>query len=209
MKILFLEDRPSRQLLYLPNKKTDAEIIHSLDGVFMPDSVECKNIINNINQVKYDFDSDLKLIIVHKSALETKGLMCIHDFCKKNKVKFVCFSGGVSQLTYNNEEYEFININSTDFYTDRLISFLKNFLDNTSETLLELVNNEWKLSYMFLARQIIGSLLLEKDEDAKFNLQEKLDKTNTILNLAFSINDGNKTIIENLNLEIKKRILSV
>jgi hypothetical protein len=59
---------------------------------------------------------------------------------------------------------------------------------------------------MFLARQIIGSIALEKDEDAKFNLEDKLDKINNVLNFDFTINSEN---IEDLNTEIKKRILSL
>jgi hypothetical protein len=206
MKILFLEDRPSRQLQFLPNREKDVTQIRLLEGVNMPESNDCKEIIAQINQSNHNFEKDIKLIIVHKSALETRGLEFINNFCKEEKVKLVCFSGGISQLTYNNEDYEFLNINSTDFYTERLIPFLNNFIKGESKTLLELVNKEWKLSYMFLARQIIGSIALEKDEDAKFNLEDKLDKINNVLNFDFTINSEN---IEDLNTEIKKRILSL
>ena len=206
MKILFLEDRPSRQLLFLPNKEKDVEHIRSLKSVYMPESNECKEIIAQINQNNYNFENSLKLIIVHKSALETRGLEYINNFCKNEKVKLVCFSGGISQLTYNNEDYEFLNINSSDFYTERLIPFLNGFIAEKSETLLELANKEWKLSYMLLARQIIGSIALENDEDVKFNLEDKLDKINNILSFNFTINSENA---EKLNTEIKKIILSL
>ncbi len=161
MKFLFLEDRPSRQLLFLPNKAEDVKVISSLEDAFMPESNECKSIIMQINQEEYKFENSLELIIAHKSALETRGLNYINNFCQKGKVKLVCFSGGISQITYNNDEYEFLNLNSTDFYSERLIPFLKDTIAGNSKTLLELANKEWKLSYMLLARQIIGNLAIE------------------------------------------------
>lgn len=206
MKILFLEDRPSRQLHFLPNKSEDVKAINSLEGVFMPESHECKTIIMQINQEEYGFDNSIELIIAHKSALETRGLNYINNFCKKEKIKLVCFSGGISQITYNNDEYEFLNMNSTDFYSERLIPFLKDVISGNSETLLELANKEWKLSYMLLARQIIGNLALEQDEDVKSNLEVKLDKINSILNFDFTLNRDNA---EKLNIGITKKILSI
>lgn len=206
MKILFLEDRPSRQLLFLPNKEDDVKTIKTFEDIFMPDSNLCMDIITQINDSKYEFDNNIKLIIVHKSALQTRGLEYINNFCKKNKVKLVCFSGGISQITFNNEEYELLNINSSDFYSNRLVPFLKNVISDNYETLLELANREWKLSYMFLARQLIGSIALEEDEDVKFNLEDKVAKINRILDFDFTINSDNA---EKLNTEIKKNILSI
>lgn len=205
MKILFLEDRPSRQLLFLPNKEDDVKSIKTFEDIFMPDSNLCKDIITQINQGNYEFDNNIKLILVHKSALETSGLEYINNFCKENKVKLVCFSGAISQITYNNEEYEILNINSSEFYSSRLIPFLNNFLSGNSESLLELANKDWKLSYMFLARQLIGTLALEKDEDTLFNIEDKLTKISSVLNLDFSVNIEN---LAKLNAEIKKIILS-
>lgn len=206
MKILFLEDRPSRQLLFLPNKEDDVKTIKTFEDIFMPDSNLCQDIITQINQGNYEFDNNVKLILVHKSALETSGLEYINNFCKENKVKLVCFSGGISQITYNNEEYEFLNINSSDFYSSRLIPFLNNFFSGNSESLLEFANKDWKLSYMFLARQLIGTLAFEKDEDAVFNIEDKLTKISSILNFDFSVNTENSA---KLNAEIKKIILSI
>ena len=99
-----------------------------------------------------------------------------------------------------------MNINSADYYTERLIPFLKRFIENKTESLLELVNLDWKLSYLFLARQIIGSISMEQDEDSKYNFEEKLEKLAKILNLDFSHSNEQ---IEQLNIEIKKRILAL
>ena len=203
MKILFLEDRPSRQKQFLPNKEKDVEKLHSLTDMFMPESNECLAIIDQINNRSYQFNNNLKLIIAHKSALKTTGLEYINQFCKRRKVDLVCFSGGISQLTYNHEDFEFVNINSTDLYTERLIPFLEDVTDNRNKTLLELTSKNWQLSYLFLSRQILRSFELESNEDAKISFKEQLEELKKILNLEFSFT------IENINKEIKKRILAI
>lgn len=206
MKILFLEDRPDRQLNHLPHKE-DAKEIESFSVLFMPKSDECKTIFKQINNGEYSFDNDLKIIIAHKSSLDTKGLEHINRFCKANMVKLICFSGGISQITYNNEEYEFLNINSAEFYTERLIPFIKHSINNNFETtLLEIVYKDWKLSYMCLARQIIENLKLERNDSARNEFEVKLEKINSILKFDFTVNSET---IQELNKEITKRILLV
>lgn len=204
MKILFLEDRPDRQKILLPSKEKDIEGIHALEGVSMPTSYDCKQIIADINREAYPFQDGLKLIIVHKSALETKGLVYINNYCKDKSVKLICFSGGINQTIYTNDKFEFLNINSADFYTEKLIPFLSKVVNNQSESLLELTTANWRISYLLLARQIIGSLLIENDEDAKFNFNERLENIASLLKLEFEHNEDG---LDFLSKEIKKLLI--
>ena len=142
----------------------------------------------------------MQLIIVHKSALDTKGLAYLNRICKERKLKLICFSGGTSQTILNNEEFDFINLNSSDFYTERLLPFLEKVVNNKEYNLLEITNTEWKLSYMLLARQIIGSIKMEEDEDSKFRLETKFAQIKKLI----AINNDD---IEQLNNEITKTIL--
>lgn len=201
MKILFLEDRPSRQKQFLPNKEKDVEKLKSISEIFMPEAVECKEIIAQVNNELYQFDdSDLQLIIVHKSALDTKGLTYLNKICKEKVIKLVCFSGGTSQVIFNNDDFDFLNLNSSDFYTERLIPFLEKVVAGEENNLLEITNTQWKLSYMLLARQIMESINLEEDEDSKLRLESKLEQ---IRKFAY-IDD-----IEQLNKEITKNIIKI
>ncbi|HRO09004.1 MAG TPA: hypothetical protein PK047_09060 [Saprospiraceae bacterium] len=204
MKILFLEDRPSRQIQFLPHGEKDVEKLSALEGVFMPKSKDCRDIIGQINQASYIFDTQTELIIVHKSSLITEGLQYLSEFCEQNEVKLICFSGGISQLIYTNEGFEFMNMNSVDFYSERLIPFIERFVAGESETLLELASDNFKLSYLLTARQLIGSIELEQDGDAKFNLQEKLNAISKVLNLEFEVKREN---LERINSEVKKIII--
>jgi hypothetical protein len=199
MKILFLEDRPSRQKQFLPNKDKDVEKLKSISELFMPEAAMCKSIISEINSELYQFENiDLQLIIVHKSALETKGMAYLNKICKEKKLKLICFSGGTSQIVFNNEEFEFLYLNSSDFYTERLIPFLEKAVIDKEYNLLEITSVQWKLSYLLLARQIFGSIKMEVDEDSKFRLETKLQQIRQLID----IND-----ITQLDKEIAKNIL--
>ena len=57
---------------------------------------------------------------------------------------------------------------------------------------------------MFLARQILNSMMIEKDEDSKFLFEEKLDEIGKILNFDFEITD-----LKKLNKEINRKILEL
>lgn len=204
MKILFLEDRPSRQIQFLPQGENDVKRLMLIEEVFMPKSEICREIISQINKATYSFNDQIELIIVHKSSLNTKGLQYLSEFCKENGVKLICFSGGTSQLIYTNDRFEFMNMNSVDFYSERLIPFIESFIAGESETLLELTFDNFKLSYLLTARQIIGSIEIEQDDDVKFNLQEKLNAISKVLNLEYEVKREN---LKRINFEIDKIIV--
>ena len=198
MKILFLEDRPSRQKQFLPNKEKDVERLKSMPKIFMPEAEKCKDIIAEINNGTYLLDDpDLQLIIVHKSELETEGFIYLDRICKKKAIKLVCFSGGTSQVVFNNDDFEFLNLNSSDFYSERLIPFLKKIINGKETCLLEIINTQWKLSYMLLARQILGSIDIEEDEDSKFRLETKLEQIRKTITVE-SIRQLNKEITKHI-----------
>ena len=54
-KILILEDRPSRQRLFLPNREKDIETLLSISGLSIPLVDDCKKIIDEINNEHYLF----------------------------------------------------------------------------------------------------------------------------------------------------------
>lgn len=197
MKILFIEDRPSRQRQFLPNKEKDVKKLKLNPEIFMPEAEKCKEIIAQINNETYQFAMDLKLIIVHKSVLTTKGLAYLNLKCKERKIKLVCFSGGTSQVVFNKDDFEFLNLNSSDFYSEQLIPFLEKVAQNKENNLLEIINSQWKLSYMLLARQIIVSIGLEKDEDSKLRLETKLNQIRKVITVD-NIDQLNKEITKNL-----------
>jgi hypothetical protein len=175
MNILFIEDRPFRREHFLPNGQKDIMRMKSIKGLTMPDGDESKKIINEINLKKYGFPTNPKLIIIHKTSLDTLGQTFVDSTCKSRKIDLVFFSGGISQLFYNSDGYNFLSMNSSALYSDNLISFLQRFCDNEKPHLLEIANNNWKLAYLYLARQLFDSLESEEDEDRIYAFNSKLD----------------------------------
>lgn len=164
-KILILEDRRDRQISFLPNGISDMEEINAIPAVYMPLPNESKFIIEKINTKSFEFSSETTLIIVHHSKLSNGGITYINEFAKKNATKVVFFSGGIGQVFYNNDGFEQLFLNSTEFYSDLLVPFLKKYANDDSETILELSNKNWKLSYLMLYRQLSQNLKIsEKDE---------------------------------------------
>lgn len=201
-KILILEDRPSRQRLFLPNREKDIETLLSISGLSIPLVDDCKKIIDEINHERYLFKDTLKLLIIHKSSINSKGLMYVYKECKDQCIKIIFFSGGIAQLNYHNENLEFLNINSSDLYSARLIPFVRNFIQDKVDNLLELVYENWELTYLLQLRKLIHSRDSEI-EIYKNRFDNKIKMINQILGYEKEMEE------QNLNALINKMILNL
>lgn len=206
MKIILLEDRPERQKQFLPNRAADYEKLKGIDGLFMPEVTECKLILEAINSENYIFQPSVKLIMVHRSALKSQGIAHLIKQSKQNNIKLIFFSGGIRQSDYSNDGFEQLNLNSADFYSNLLLSFINNFLANVELTILEVYNKEWKLSYLMLYKQLVNNLNATQSHDEndpydyKTILADRIDRIQKII----EAND-----FDTINKKIKKSILKL
>jgi hypothetical protein len=201
MKVLLIEDRPDRQKLFLPNKEKDIETLSKIEKLWMPIDNECKEIIDKIN--KEDFDTtDLKLIMIHKSALIPPGVNYLIEQSEKKKINLVFFSGSIDQTIYNNENFEFLNMNSKEFYSDNLIPFLVDFISEENTQLLFLKDKNWRLSYLFLFNQLYYNYGIEKDQTTK----DRLEDTKKILGIN---KDNFEEVKKDIDLEINQILLNL
>lgn len=206
--ILFLEDRTDRQSLFLTNGFDDISLIKTISNLNMPDPNGCKQIIEEINKQEYRFNStdcDIKLIIVHRSLLKNSGISYLNQTAKKNQIKLIFFSGGISQAFYSNDGFEQIFLNSTEFYSDLLIPFLFSFSNDFSISILELFNKNWRLSYMMLYRQLSQNLKVTKVDESDpytyyYSTKERLKQIELLLGVS------NEDEIDKL---YKKSIISI
>jgi hypothetical protein len=190
--ILFLEDRTDRQSSFLPNGVDDISLIKTIGNLHMPDPNGCKHIVEQINKQEYQFNSinhDIKLVIVHRTLLKNSGISFLNQIAKKNQFKLVFFSGGISQVQYNNDGFEQIFLNSTEFYSELLIPFLFNFSTDFSTSILELFHKNWRLSYMMLHRQLSQNLKVSKVDESDpytyyYATKERLKQIETILGVT-------------------------
>ena len=144
----------------------------------------------------------LNLLIIHKSSINSKGLMYVYKACKDQCIKIIFFSGGITQLNYHNENLEFLNINSSDLYSARLIPFIRNFLQDKVDNLLELVYENWELTYLLQLRKLIHSRDSEI-EIYKNRFDSKIKMINQILGYEKEMEE------QNLNALINKMILNL
>lgn len=204
-KILFLEDRPERQKIFLPSKEKDVDELSNIDELIMPIADDCKKTISSINQEEYVIGNDISLVIIHKTSLSTQGLHYINSICEKNNIDLILFSGGIDQLIYNNEKNNVLEINSSDIYTNKLIPFINKYIQDENTNLLELVNSNWQISYWFLLRQLQQTIETEQknagiDDDRIIILKDKIEKTIKVLELdqdyhEININENIKKIL--------------
>ena len=156
-KIILIENRPTRQKIYLPNKEKDQEVLKGMESLshYINDTNKINEFLKNKN---FNFLLEFDLIMVHRSYLnEISGGALVNElirFCDKNQKDLIYFSGGISSYSYSKQDdFNFLLINSKDFYLN-LISFLKNYQKGLVENLLELkYGKSWKLSYLLRLRE--------------------------------------------------------
>jgi hypothetical protein len=204
MKAILIEDRPDRQKLFLSDIENGIEHLRNISNLTMPIGQDCRDIIASINDENFNAD-DLNLIMVHKSSLTSVGINYLNKLSKE-KVTLVFFSGNIDQLIYDNQNIECLHINSKDFYSSRLIPFIKDFINDMKPHILELKNKDWKLSYFFLLRQLFQNRLIENDYDEKQAIALRIEKIKSILD----INEKEDTdILDFISKETEKIIATI
>lgn len=208
-KILFLEDRPERQRIFLPIGENDVSVLRNMQNIVMPELEDCKITISNINSNKNFIIEGISLIVIHESSLTVQGLRFLNKTCKENNIGAILFSGGISQTAFNNEDYDMLYVNSSDLYTERFIPFLEKYKNDSSTHLLELINPNWRISYWFLLRQLLNTKEIEEksnnpDSDRIDVLEDKIENASKVLGIDLSQLNSNT---DSLNKEIKKLLL--
>jgi len=146
-KILLLEDRKSRQELFLrDNSLSVADLPPSISNV-LGDS--CKEFLERIkinNDLINEMLDDYDVIIAHRSGLSAYGIYNVFiNYFKRTRKKFVVFSGGINGAIYSNEEFQFLLVNSKQLYSNKLLDFSKS--DELDINNL-IYGNKWKLNYL-------------------------------------------------------------
>lgn len=202
-KIILIENRPDRQLGYLPNGQNDVDELNSMSEFLDCESIE--NYLDKINNDDLVFLKEYELIIIHRSVLgelsNGSAVNRVITFCKDSKKDLILFSGGISNSMYTEEGGNIFLINSKEFYSNNLISFLKDYHKGKINKLLELkYGPNWKLTYLLQLREYL--VLRENLESNK----EKEDyyKSIEILKELLEIDD-----VQNIDNEINKLLESL
>lgn len=161
-KVLIVENRLERQKDYLgENLIFQLEELTKLGNVICADAdaIQKYKTFKGTNDLPDDFVSeDYDLLAIHKSFAD-EDMDKLPQLVRLSK-DIVFFSGGISQTMYNpNPSTGKANlfINSRDFYSERLILFLRKYTEEEiAPNLQYLVDGEnWVLSMLLEARRVI------------------------------------------------------
>ena len=162
-KILLIEDREERQRLFSNETKIDLDIYSDiLDNAIYE---RYNEVLAELKNNTFNFDQ-YDVIITHKSAFGEDNqiiLSRIQTYCKKNNKILILFSGGIVANYYDNSEYELMEINSKDFYSENLKMFLEG--NNYENILILSYGKEWKLNILLNVFEKINYFLGEHSEE--------------------------------------------
>ena len=167
-RVLFIEDRMPRQVNMLGN--IGCKNLRKLEGLTLSDNPE--QVIEQLNAGNPDVLANYSLVIIHKSSINQIGLSTLYEYAKKYNSSIVLFSGGISSVSFIKDKIELLQLSSLDLYSLRLINFLKNYIDNKSEHLIELAyGKKWRLNFLFQYRLLL--FLQDQKEDLSREDEER------------------------------------
>lgn len=163
MKIAIIEDRIARLEQY-----TDFDLKKS-KSVTIITGIEFDNLIDSLKGNDTRKLDQYKCIASHRSALSNEVRDTLKEYCRKNKMPLIFFSGGITLSVLKDLEFPILYINSKEFYSENLKLFIEACEEhNTVNLLLLQFGKKWKLSLLLNLRNNIA-VALNKQE-----LKEKL-----------------------------------
>lgn len=197
--VLFIEDRMSRQVNMLGTN--GCENLRKIEGLTLSDNPE--QVIEQLNAGNPDVLTNYSLVIIHKSSINQIGLNTLYEYAKKHDSSIVLFSGGVSSVSYIKDKFELLQLSSLDLYSLRLINFLKDYIENKSEHLMEIAyGKKWKLNFLFQYRHLL--FLQDQKEDLSREDEERNNITKEDLMMNCENILGKKYSIKATEMEIKR-----
>ncbi len=194
-RILLIEDRTSRQKRFFNETKIDIESY----GDILENAIEdgYQKILNELQNDTFDFDA-YSIIISHKSAFGDKNTSLIsklEKYCHDTHKTLVLFSGGIDANYYlNDDDFEFLEVNSKTFYSQNLKIFLEDYRNGNLNPLILSYGNKWKLNILLNILERLNKYLGE------------IKKEKVLYSTFLRDNPDIKTI-ETLNIDLYKPLL--
>lgn len=175
-KIIIIDDREKRKELHL--SETALIELKRLEEAGM---LTVKTKIESNSNIENMFDS-FDIIAIHRSYLANTSLFNpINDYIKSKNKHLIVFSGGISQSVILNNGRQ-LNINSSEFYVNRLPKFIDDFCSSEeiqSPLLQFLYGESWRLTMLLQYRYFLWAYpdiddICNQDEELVEELQNIL-----------------------------------
>ena len=195
-KTIIIDDRSERKKLHLSDASvSQLELLEKKELLTLSDGNGFDSISSKLD--KYD------LIAIHRTFLTNSNIFNeLIDYIKNKKKWVIIFSGGITQNTIllNGRQ---LNINSSDFYTERLPPFIETFgnePDLANPLLSFLYGESWRLTFLLQYRYLLWEYDDPEDIEDSYNTFDiaKEEEIRTALWL-----DGNYRTLEEVSKEIE------
>ena len=160
-RAILIEDRSERQRIFLERKDVELDEFTVLKNIcggneperFKTDFLEQERIREEL--------SDYDVVMTHRSAWSPEVRMSLREFCEKEQKALVFFSGGISSTTfYQKQGFQFLTMNSGDFYGANLKLFLQSLEDESPVNLRILAfGDNWKFELLAKLRMKLSNAL--------------------------------------------------
>jgi hypothetical protein len=223
-KIVLIENRKDRLERLLEGHSANRDLISKLFNFDSLDIIDREGKFNSdqwdeyflkFEQENLDEFMQYDTLFIHKSKISLKGHKNLDEFCRKNGKSIVYFSGGLTGITFVNDGYPCLSMNSSIFYSFRLIDFLEaNYKKHT--TIMEIAyGQKWQLSNLLKLKYLIHQLIFSSE--LNIELETEIEDLIPIIEDSLQVqlpndfeteNDRNNLMIFLDNL-IRQKIISV
>lgn len=174
-KVLLLEDRKKRQENYL--KDIDVQLQNYSQTIDNKIGTEYTNIRNDFDTFLATIADNYLVIIAHESGLKSiNKIDVLKEYCKKESLPLVLYSGGTNYISYSNDGYELLFLNSKDLYNQNLKKFLEDAISNKKYNLQLLAYGEnFKINILFNILEKLEKFINTTHEQNKITFEQYID----------------------------------
>lgn len=171
-KIVLIENRKDRLARLLEVHSSSRDLKNKLFNFNNLDIVDRENEYNSGEWDDYfkKFDQEdliefleYDILLIHKSKISLEGHKNLDQFCRNNCKSIVYFSGGLTGITFINDGYPCLSMNSSIFYSFRLINFLEGNSKNPSNIMEIAYGKKWQLSNLLKLKYLIHQLIFSSE----------------------------------------------
>jgi hypothetical protein len=173
-KIVLIENRKDRLERLLEGHSASRDLINKLfnfdnleiidrEGKFNSDPVQWDKYFLKFDQENLNEFMQYDILFIHKSKISREGHKNLDQFCRKNGKSIVYFSGGLTGITFVNDGYLCLSMNSSIFYSFRLIDFLEANNKNQPNIMEIAYGQKWQLSNLLKLKYLIHQLIFSSE----------------------------------------------
>jgi hypothetical protein len=193
-KIILVENRKDRLERLLDVNSIKKELknkLYNFDGLEIIDrhgefnSEQWDEYFLKFEKENLDDFMDYDIFFIHKSKISREGHKNLDQFCRKHGKSIIYFSGGLTGITFINDGYPCLSINSSIFYSSRLIDFLEKNKNTTTNILEVAYGQKWQLSNLLKLKNMLHQYMFSSG--LNIELETEIEDLTPIIDDTFNV----------------------